>query len=217
MAPEGTVSVNVVDVAAVTVAGTALLNSTWLFVAIGSNRVPLMTRLVPTVALLRLKPVMVGSITAKEALLVAVPVAVTIVIGAVVVFGGTVTVRAPYEDAVILAAGVPGTTPLLNVTVLVALKPRPVIVTDDPTRPEAGVKLLISGQGTIWRTVAFPLSATNSVPAASTAIPCGALKRAAASVPSALPALLARPASVLMVPSGAIWTIVLAPVLATYT
>src|ERR1019366_3318022 len=56
--------------------------------------------------------------------------------------------------------------------------------------------------------VLLPLSATNTLPALSTATPQGYLNRAALPVPSALPEVPARPASVVTTPAGVTFRIV---------
>ena len=56
-------------------------------------------------------------------------------------------------------------------------------------------------RGVIFRMVLLPVSATKTLPAPSTAMPWGSLKRAAAPVPSALPDEPAVPASVVTTPA----------------
>jgi len=106
--------------------------------------VPLIATVDPTGPLAGLNPVIVGTgvVTVKLLLLVAVCVPTFTVIVPVVAPVGTATVK-----CVVVAAETVAAVPL-NMTVLlagVALKFVPVIVTDVPTSPLVGLKLVIVG------------------------------------------------------------------------
>jgi hypothetical protein len=106
--------------------------------------VPLIVTVVPTGPVPGLNPVIVGAgvVTVKLLPLVAVCVPTFTVIVPVVAPAGTATVK-----CVVVAAETVAAVPL-NMTVLlagVALKFVPVIVTDAPTTPLVGLKLVIVG------------------------------------------------------------------------
>ena len=86
-----------------------------------------------------------------------------------------------------------------------------------PLTPANPASVLTTPPGAIFRIVWLPVSATYTLPALSTATPCGWLKSAALPVPSALPLTPANPASVLTTPAGVIIRIVWFQVSATYT
>ena len=143
--PLGTVTVRLVEVDAETVAATPL-NLTVLFERVALYPVPLIVTVVPTAPAAGEKPEMVGT-TEKLVELVAVcPPTVTVIVPLPLALLGTATVRVVEVDAETVAA-----TPL-NLTVLfegvVPSKFSPVMVTVEPTTPEAGVKLEITGAAT---------------------------------------------------------------------
>src|SRR5207249_451929 len=65
-------------------------------------------------------------------------------------------------------------------------------------------KVVTTPAGVIVRIALFPLSPTRMLPAASTARPLGPLNRAALPVPSVLPKVPAKPASVVTTLAGVI-------------
>jgi len=137
-----------VAVALVTLAATPL-NITVLLAAVVLKPVPVMVTEVPIAPVAGVKLVMVGGVpppvvvTVKLEADVAAPPAVVIdIVPVEAAFSGTVTV---IDVAV---AAVTDTEAPFNVTVLLnvaAAKLVPVMVTDDPTTPLAGVKDLIVG------------------------------------------------------------------------
>ena len=147
VAPEGTEVVILVAVLAVTVA-VVPLNFTVLFAGVALKFVPVIVTEVPTAPLVGVKLVMVGVeavVTVKLVALVPVcPPTVTVIPPDVAPVG---------TDVVILVAALAVTVAVvpLNFTVLlagVALKFVPAIVTEVPTAPLVGVKLVIVGEGT---------------------------------------------------------------------
>ncbi len=144
VAPAGTNTVSVVEVAPVTVATTPL-NRTVLFANVVLKLVPVMVTVAPTAPLVGVKPDMVGVPgTVKIPTLVTVtPLSVT-EIGPVEAPGGTVTVSV-VADAPVTGALIPlnSTTLLLGVV----LKLVPVMVTVAPTAPVVGLKPVIVCKG----------------------------------------------------------------------
>jgi hypothetical protein len=144
VAPAGTVTVSVVEVAPVTVATTPL-NRTVLLANVVLKLVPVMVTVAPTAPLVGVKPDMVGVPgTVKIPTLVTVtPLSVT-EIGPVEAPGGTVTVSV-VADAPVTGALIPlnSTTLLLGVV----LKLVPEIVTVAPTAPVVGLKPVIVCKG----------------------------------------------------------------------
>jgi len=105
--------------------------------------VPVMVTMVPALALLGEKSVIVGAMTTVNAkALVAVPPGVVTVIGPLVAPAGTVAVIC--EPLTLKAAFVP-----LNLTAVVPEKFVPLIVTVVPTPPMAGEMLVIVGAATV--------------------------------------------------------------------
>src|SRR5450631_993218 len=89
--------------------------------------------------------------------------------------------------------------------------------THQPRTRHQGKIEVTTPAGVILRTTEFSRSVTKTLPAASTAMAVGTLKRAALPVPSTYPKLPARPASVVTTAAGVILRIVWLPVSATYT
>jgi hypothetical protein len=144
VAPAGTITVSVVEVAPVTVAATPL-NCTVLFAGVVLKLVPVIVTVAPTAPLVGVKLDIVGVPgTVNIPVLVTVtPLSVT-EIGPVEAPGGTVTVR------VVAEAPVTGALIPLNSTTLllgVVLKFVPVIVTDAPTAPVVGLNPVIVCKG----------------------------------------------------------------------
>lgn len=146
VAPEGTVTFNCVFVAAVTVA-VVLLNLTVFSAATRLKLSPVMTTAVPTLPEVGLKLLMEGGViagvpTKKSVVVVAVCSFTVTLIFPVLAPSGTETTSCVADAEVTVAV-----TPL-NFTVLLAavvLKFDPVIVTAEPTSPDAGVKPEIAG------------------------------------------------------------------------
>jgi len=73
-----------------------------------------------------------------------------------------------------------------------------------PFTPAVPASVLTAPAGVILRMVSLPLSAMNTLPALSVAMPVGSLKRAVIPAPSELPMAPGVPASVLTIPAGVI-------------
>jgi hypothetical protein len=143
VAPLGTATTNFVAVAEEGVAAVTPLNLTVLFAAVVLKFVPLIVTDVPIGPLVGVKLVMVGGDTVKLVPLVPVSVPTVTVIFPVVAPLGTVTTSFVVVAELGVAVAIP-----LNLTVLlaaVALKFVPLIVTDVPTGPLVGEKLLMVG------------------------------------------------------------------------
>jgi hypothetical protein len=158
VAPAGTVAVNEVMVAAVTVA-VVPLNLTTLFAGVVLKFVPEIVTVAPTAPLDGENPVMVGvGKTVKlDALVSVMPLTVTEIFP-VVAPNGTVVVK-----VVVVAALTTATVPLKETTLLagVVLKFVPVIITVAPTAPLVGLNEVNVGVG---KTVKL-LALTKSSPA----------------------------------------------------
>src|SRR5260370_2950888 len=151
VAPAGTVAVMLVALHAVAVAATPL-NATVFVPCVAPKFAPLIVTDVPTNPDAGFKLVILGAgtVTVKLPPLLAAPPTVTTTFP-VVAPAGTVAVMLVALHAVAVAA-----TPL-NATVFVpcvAPKFAPLIVTDVPTNPDAGFKLVMLGAGTV--TVKLP-------------------------------------------------------------
>jgi len=135
VAPEGTVTVILVEEFTVNVAAATPLN----FTAVAPvNDVPVIVTEVPTGPFFGAKFEMSGA-TVKDPELVPVPLGVVTEIGPVVAFEGTVAVIWVSESTVNVALV------LLNFTAVAPVNVVPVIVTEVPTEPPVGVKLVTPG------------------------------------------------------------------------
>jgi hypothetical protein len=132
MAPIGTVAVNCVSEFTVKLVA-ATPPKVILLVCV--NPVPVITTAVPTGPLVGLNPVRVVSTTVKAVVLVAEPQGVVTAILPVMAPAGTVAVTWVSE----FTAKVVAVTPP-KATLLVPVKPEPVITTCDPETPLVGVK-----------------------------------------------------------------------------
>ena len=140
VAPLGATTTNCVVVAELGVAAVVPLNLTVLLAGVVLKLVPVMVTVVLTGPLVGVKPLIVGGDTVKMPLLVPIEPPTVTLIFPVVAPLGTVTINFVVVAELGVAAVVP-----LNLTVLLALvvlKLVPVIVTDAPTAPLVGVKLL---------------------------------------------------------------------------
>ncbi len=147
VAPLGTLTTSCVAVAVVGVAAVVPLNLTVLFAAVVLKFVPVIVTVVPIGPLVGVKLVTVGGDTVKLVLLVPVNVLTVTVIVPVVAPLGTFTTNFVVVAELGTAVAIP-----LNLTVLldgVALKFVPLIVTDVPTGPLVGVKLVIVGAAAV--------------------------------------------------------------------
>jgi hypothetical protein len=105
------------------------------------NALPVIVTVAPTPPLMGLKPVIVGcGTTVKLVELVPVPAIVVTDMGPVVAPDGAVAIISVSELTVVVAALV-----LLNATVLAAVNPVPVMVTEVPTTPLPGENEVIVG------------------------------------------------------------------------
>jgi len=163
VAPLGTFATNCVEFAELTVAAVPL-NLTVLLLGVLLKLVPVTVTGVPTGPLPGLKPVIVGGCTTvKFIVLVPVRDPTVTVIAPVVAAEGTVT-----TSCVVVADDTVAVVPL-NLTVsfvFVALKFKPVIVTEAPTTPLVGVKLVMDGA-----TVKLPLLVPVLLPTVTDIVP----------------------------------------------
>jgi hypothetical protein len=139
VAPAGTVAVIWVEELTVKLA-LVPLNLTEVAPA---RLVPAITTLVPTGPLVGLKLVIVEEVTLKAAMLVAVSVGVKMLIGPVVAPVGTTAVIW-IGASTVKPAGVP-----LNWTAVAPLKFAPVMTTEAPKLPPAGLKAVMAGDVTL--------------------------------------------------------------------
>lgn len=166
-APAGTVTVAMVEVEAVTTAGTVPKLIVGLRVVKFVRPVPVMTTVLPIDPLGGLKLVIIGlATTVKLAALDTVPPVVVRLILFVTAPAGTVTVAEVEVEAVTTAATVPKVTAGLAVVALVKLVP--FITTEVPIAPLAGEKLVKVGLATTVKLVALvavpPLVVTVTLP-----------------------------------------------------
>jgi hypothetical protein len=159
VAPAGTAAAMLVALQLAGVAATPL-NFTVLAPCVAPKFAPLMVTEAPTNPDVGFKPVMLGAgtVTVKPTPLLATPPTVTTTLP-VVAPAGTVT-RMLVALQLVAVAAIP-----LNVTVLVpcaAPKFAPAMVTEAPTNPDAGLKLVILGAGAVL----FTLTVTPALVAA---------------------------------------------------